>query len=63
VVKDGFFAGQSGSSQEKAGLRSESSTNSEAKPDTEKSPKVVVAEHNRVLKAKVETMTEAGTSL
>jgi hypothetical protein len=37
VLKDGSSAGQSGSSQEKTGPRSESSANGEVKLDTEKS--------------------------
>jgi hypothetical protein len=45
------------SGQQKIGLRSESSANGEAKPDTEKSPEEVVAEQNNIPEMKAETRT------
>jgi hypothetical protein len=62
ALKDGSSASQSGSSQEKTGPRSESSTNDEIKPNVEKGLEEVVVEQNRVLEAKVETRIEVGTS-
>jgi hypothetical protein len=38
-------------------LRSESSTNAKAKPNTEKSPEEVTVEQNRVLEVKAEIRT------
>jgi hypothetical protein len=60
--KDGSSADQSGSSQEKTGSRSESLADGEAKSVTKESPGEVAVEQNRVLEAKAETRTEAGTS-
>jgi hypothetical protein len=59
ALKHGSSAGQSGSSQEKTGLRSETSVNDKAKPDAERSPKEVVEEQNKVPEAKAKTETEA----
>jgi hypothetical protein len=63
VLKDGSSTSQSGNSQEKIGPSSESSANCKVNPDTEKGPKKVAVEQNRVPEAKVENRTEAGTSL
>jgi hypothetical protein len=57
--KDGSSANQSGSNQGRIGLGRESSANGEAKLDAEKSPEEVVAEQDKVLKAKAETRIEA----
>jgi hypothetical protein len=62
VPKDGSATDQSGSSQGRIGLGSESLANGKAKPDAEKSPKEVAAEEDRVPEAKVETKTEAGAT-
>jgi hypothetical protein len=62
VSKDGSSADEPGISQEKTGLRSETSTDDEAKPDVEKSPEEVTTEQDRVPEVKAETKTEARTS-
>jgi hypothetical protein len=62
VLKNGSSAGQSGSSQEKTGPRSESLPNDEAKPNMERSPKEVAARENKVPEAKTETRIEVRTS-
>jgi hypothetical protein len=51
-----------GSSQEKTGSGSESSTNGKEKPVAEKSPREVTAEQSKVPEVKTKTKTEAGTS-
>jgi hypothetical protein len=62
VSKDGSSADEPGISQEKTGLRSETSTDDEAKPDVENSPEEVTTEQDRVPEVKAETKTEARTS-
>jgi hypothetical protein len=57
--KDGSSTNQPGSSQGRTGLGSESLANGEAKLDAEKSLEEVVAEQDKVLKAKAETRIEA----
>jgi hypothetical protein len=61
-LKDGSSANQIGNSQERTGPKRESSTNGEAKPDTEKSPEEVAVEQDKVWEVKAETKIEAGTS-
>jgi hypothetical protein len=63
VLRDGSSATESRSSQGQTRLRSESLANDEAKPNAGKSPEEVVAEQDKVSKAKTETGTEAGVSL
>jgi hypothetical protein len=46
----------------KTGLRSETSANDEAKPNTERGPKEMAVEHDKVSGARTEATTKAGTS-
>jgi hypothetical protein len=62
ALKDGPSADQLENSQGRTRPRSESSTDGRAKPDMEKSPEEVAVEQNRVLVAKAEIRTGAGTS-
>jgi hypothetical protein len=63
ALKDGPFADQPESSQGRTRSRSKSSADDKTKPNAKKSPEELAAEQNRVLEAKAENMTEAGTSL
>jgi hypothetical protein len=62
TLKGGLSAYQPESSRGRTGPRSESLIDSKANPDTEKILEEVAAEQNRVLEAKAETRTGAGTS-
>jgi hypothetical protein len=59
---NGSSVDQQGSIQGKSGLWSETSVDDEAKPDVEKSPEEAAAKQDKVLGAKTNTRTEAGTS-
>jgi hypothetical protein len=60
ALNDGSSVDRSRSNQGQSGPRGKTSVNDEANPDTEKGPKEVVAEQDRVPGA--ETKTEAATS-
>jgi hypothetical protein len=62
ALKDGPFADQPESSQGRTRSRSKSSADDKTKPNAKKSPEELAAEQNRVLEAKAEAKTEAGTS-
>jgi hypothetical protein len=59
---NGSSVDQQGSIQGKTGPRSETSADDEAKPDAQRGLEEVAAEQDKVLGARTEARTEAGTS-
>jgi hypothetical protein len=62
VTPNGSSVNQQGSIQGKAGPRSETLADDEAKPNSEKNPEEATAEQSKVSGAKTKTRTEAGAN-